>query len=215
MRAAAVVSAGHPAVAELTVAEVMTRCPDSVPADAPLCAVAAVLATNRVSAVPVLDGCRPIGVLSEVDLVRAGPRARGDRASLTARQVMTAPVATIAADEPLSAAARRLAATGVRRLFVVEHGRLVGVLSRRDLLRGYLRDDDEIREQVERDGLATGHQVLVRADVRDGEVLLLGRAEYRSDLPGIERVVRAVPGVVAVRNRMSFWWNDEVERSPR
>lgn len=57
-------------------------------------------------------------------------------------------------------------------------------------------------------GLVPDQHTLVRAEFRDGVVLLLGRVDYRSALPGIGRLVRAVPGVVEVRNRMSYRWDD-------
>lgn len=82
---------------------------------------------------------------------------------------------------------------------------------------GPLCADDVIREQVERavrDALPD-QRVVVRASVRAGSVLLVGRVEYRSDLRVIDSVVRAVPGVVEVRNRMSFLWNDTALRGAR
>ncbi|MGW4113013.1 CBS domain-containing protein [Actinosynnema sp. NPDC004786] len=76
---------------------------------------------------------------------RPGTQAHG----VTPADVMTIPVATIGPDEPASAAARELAARNVRRLFVVDTGgRLVGVLARRDLLRVFLRTDEELRREV-------------------------------------------------------------------
>lgn len=197
---------------EQTVAAAMTRCPISVPVDAPFHGVAAILSGRRISAVPVVDEAgSPVGVVSEVDLMQAGLHPGRTLADLTAGEVMTSPVVTVAPGEDLTTAARRLADAGVRRLFVVEDGRLVGVLSRSDMLRGYLRDDDEVREQVERAvlELLPGQHTVVRASVRAGVVLLLGRVEYRSALRGVDALVREVPGVVEVRNRMSFLWNDE------
>lgn len=193
---------------DATVSAVMTRCPISVPADAPLGTVASVLAGRRVGAVPVVDGAgAPIGVVSEIDLIRAGLDQDVDRR--TARDVMTGPVMSVAVDEPLPAAARRLSEAGVRRLFVVEDGRLTGVLSRRDLLAGYLRADDDIRVDVEHGVQArlTGRE-LVSVEVRDGVVLLLGRVGWRSELEPLGAAAAAVPGVVEVRNRVGYFWND-------
>lgn len=187
-----------------TVAAAMTHRPVSVRPDTPFESIAAILSANRVSAVPVVDDTgRPVGVVSELDLIRGRSLARP-----TARELMTVPVVTVPPDEPLDTAARRLSRARVRRLFVVEDGRLAGVLTRGDLLRGYLRDDDEIRGQVERAvrELLPGAEVGVT--VHDGVVLLLGRAEYRSALSGVDEVAGAVPGVVVVRNRITFRWDD-------
>jgi len=194
-----------------TVASVMTHRPVSVPGDTPFHTFAALLASRRIAAVPVTgrDG-RLVGVVSERDLIRAGLRRGGDLGALTARELMTTSLVIVGMDDSVPAAARRLTDAGVRRLYVVEDGRLVGVLSRRDLLHSYLRDDDEIRTEVERDVLASlsGEQVVVRASVADGVVLLVGRVEWRSRLAGIDALVRAVPGVVDVRNRIGYQWDD-------
>jgi CBS domain-containing protein len=117
------------------VASLMTRRPVSVPAGAPFASVAAVLSRNGISAVPVVDRDGALlGVVSQADLI--GGR---DGAGLTARELMTAPAHTVAADATVLTATRLLAKAGVRRLFVTEGGRLAGVLSRRDLLRSYFR----------------------------------------------------------------------------
>ncbi len=204
-----------------TVATVMTHRPVSVREDSPFHSIAALLSANRIGAVPVIDDSGVlVGVVSEMDLIRAGPRTNRSLGDLVARDLMSAPPTTVGMAESVPGAAQRLAATGVRRLFAVENGRLTGVLSRRDLLRSYLRDDDDIRVQVERDVLALlpSDHTLVRASVTDGVVLLVGRVEWHSALAGIDAVVRAVPGVVEVRDRIGYQWDDGVgptERSPR
>jgi CBS domain-containing protein len=186
----------------MTVGSVMTRCPVSVPAGAPFATVAAILSRRRIGAVPVVDrDGRLIGVVSEADLI--GGR---DGAGVTARELMTTAVHTVAADVTLPAATRQLAEAGVRRLFVTENGRLVGVLSRRDLLSTYLRDDDEIRTDVERALAALSDRVNV--SVQDGVVLLLGRVEWRSARATIAARVRAVPGVVEVADRLGYVFDD-------
>ena len=125
-----------------TVGSVMTRCPVTVPTGAPFATVAAILNRRRIGAVPVVDrDGRLVGVVSEADLL--GGR---DGAGVTARELMTPTVHTATADTTLPAATRQLAVTGVRRLFVTEHGRLVGVVSRRDLLSTYLMPIDDTEE---------------------------------------------------------------------
>lgn len=184
-----------------TVASVMTRCPVSVPAGAPFATVAAILTRRQIGAVPVVDrDGRLVGVVSEADLI--GGR---DGAGVTARELMTPTVQTVPAGTTLAAATRRLAESGMRRLFVTEHGRLVGVLSRRDLLQSYLRDDDEIRADVEQVVAQAGR---VNVSVRDGVVLLLGMVEWRSMRAAIAERVRAVPGVVEVVDRVGYAFDD-------
>ncbi|HEY7596096.1 MAG TPA: CBS domain-containing protein [Actinophytocola sp.] len=199
-----------------TVETRMTHRPISVSAGASCHDIAAILAGNRIGAVPVLDEQgRLVGAVSELDLVQAGLRAPGDLAALTACEVMTSPV-TVRPDMPLQTATRLLGAAGIRRLFVVADGRLVGVVSRGDLLRCYARHDAEIRDEVERVvRAALPDAVVVRAGVEDGVVLLVGRVQWRSDLAGVEPLVRTVPGVTAVRNRLGFVWDDRDRRNRR
>jgi len=192
------VTTGMPA---MTVGTVMTRCPVSVVAGAPFATVAAVLSRHGIGAVPVVDrDGRLVGVVSEGDLI--GGR---DGAGVTARELMSRHPRTVAEDTTLPAVVRLLAETGVRRLFVTEHGRLVGVVSRRDLLTTYLRDDDAIRADVER---VLSDQPPLGVTVHDGVVLLLGRVEWRSTRAVLVERVRAVPGVVAVLDRLGYVFDD-------
>lgn len=191
-----------------TVGDVMTRCPVSVPLDAPFETLAAILTHERISAVPVVDAAGvPAGVVSEADLIGA-PR------TATARELMTSPPRTVALDASLSTAARLLADAGVRRLFVTEHGRLAGVLSRRDLLKTYLVEDDIVREWVRRALVAVlpADRPAPSVSVRDGVVLLLGRVEWRSEKDAVDECVRAVPGVVEVVDRLGYVFDDRPRR---
>ena len=150
---------------EIAVGALMTRNVVTVEPETPFRTLVAVMTGHSVSAVPVVDGRgRPIGVVSEADLLakqefhggrdelprhdRAG-RDRWFRAQgRNAAEVMTTPVRVVHADEPVSAAARLLAQTGIRRLFVTSwNGRLIGVVSRGDLLRVYLRDDHSVTRE--------------------------------------------------------------------
>lgn len=184
----------------VTVADVMTRCPISVPVDAPFQTIAGALSHHRISAVPVVDRQgRPVGVVSGADLLGAGR-------DTTARELMTSPVRTVTAGVALPTASRVLVEAGVRRLFVTEGGRLIGVVSRRDLLTTFLRDDDAIRDEVEQRvrPLLASRRAPFQVSVHDGVVLLLGRAEWRGTVAVADERARAVPGVVDVRNRLGY-----------
>ncbi|HEX8869655.1 MAG TPA: CBS domain-containing protein, partial [Lentzea sp.] len=185
---------------------------------------------NKISAVPVLDGGYPVGVVSEADLVpkeefRGGTeeapglfaghatKHRWEQAGgVTARDVMTSPVKSIPSDLAASAAARELASSGVRRLFVLDaDGALVGVVSRRDLLKLFLRDDEELRTTI-RDEIF-GRMLWVDPNtvdvkVTDGVVELEGELERQSEVDIAEHLVRVLPGVVDVHNRLRCSWND-------
>ncbi|MDV9172384.1 CBS domain-containing protein [Streptomyces sp. W16] len=126
------------------------------------------------------------------------------------RQVSALPVG---AGATLAQAARTMARAKVKRLPVVDHaGRLEGVVSRADLLKVFLRDDEEIAEEVRRKVVAhlfPGPASDVRVEVRDGVVRLGGRVRDTSLVPVAARLVRAVEGVVDV----GFGLDEPVDRS--
>lgn len=218
------------------VADVMTRELVTVFPETPFKDVVDLIVGHEISAVPVVDAHnRLLGVVSEADLLCkeehvddeddahpaffAGPRTRAGyrkAAGLTARDVMTSPALTIGSQAFLPSAARELAHAHVRRLFVLENGKLAGVIARRDLLRGFLRSDKDIQEAVERDvfhDALWANPGMVRATVRHGVVTLTGRLEYEADVDIAEHLVKALPGVVGVRNRLLFVWNGETDRA--
>jgi CBS-domain-containing membrane protein len=209
---------------EPTVADVMTRDVVTVDALAPFKEVVRRMLEHRVSALPVLDADGIlVGVVSEADLILkqdrglegggrlfAGPHRVADRAKaagLRAHELMSTPVISIGPDAPLCEAARRMHRGGVKRLPVVdEEGRLVGIVSRADLLRVYLRADADILREVREDVIRRTLWIdpaTIRIDVHDGVVTLEGSVERESMLPVLERLVASVPGVVAVNDRLS------------
>ncbi|GAB3899667.1 CBS domain-containing protein [Kibdelosporangium lantanae] len=196
---------------ELTVAAVMTKDPVTVTPETKFKDIVAVLSQHGISAVPVVrsDGT-PVGVVSETDLTRR-QETPGTSTGGTAKDVMSPRVLAVDANESVSFAARELHRRGVRRLFVLDHGRLVGVVSRRDLLKVFLRSDDEIRLDIEREVF----QRVLWADlgavdvaVDHGVVALTGTLERRSEVEIAGRLTGAVPGVVQVRNRLDHSWDD-------
>jgi CBS domain-containing protein len=183
------------------------------------------LATRRVSALPVVDDRgHVLGVVSEADLllkreqpsrplvqVLSAPRRRRERAkaqATAAAELMSRPAVTIDPEATLAAAARRLHAARVKRLPVVDAGgRLVGIVSRVDLLKGFLRSDEELHSEIVEDVIFG--DLLMGPDrfdvhVQDGVVVLQGRCERRSLIPVVVRAVAAVDGVVRVENRLGY-----------
>ncbi|MFJ9909590.1 CBS domain-containing protein [Streptomyces sp. NPDC101152] len=174
---------------------------------------------HGVSALPVVDGDgHVIGIVSEADLLPKEEfrdcdpdrytqlRRLSDLAkagSITAEELMTAPALTVQVDATLAQAARTMARARVKRLPVVDAtGRLEGVVSRADLLKVFLRDDESIAEEVRREVVAYLFPLpasAVRVEVREGVVLLTGRVRDRSLVPVAARLARAVEGVVDVR----------------
>ncbi|UUN25639.1 CBS domain-containing protein [Streptomyces sp. FIT100] len=216
-----------------TVAELMTRQVVRARRDLPFKEIVKLLADNDVTAVPVVDELdRPMGVVSEADLLRksadqadpsgrtpiphleAWERAKAEGAS--AEELMSAPAVCAHPEWTVVEAARLMEVHGVKRLPVVdETDKLQGIVSRSDLLRIFLRRDDAIREEINRDvlrqtlGLAPSDVTVV---VREGQVSLDGSVEFRSLIPIIERLCRSVDGVVSVSTHIAYR-NDDARSS--
>ncbi len=199
------------------VRDVMTTDVVTVPGQMPYKQVARVMTGRRVSGVPVLtEEGRVAGMVSEADILRKEERAfrrlgtglprrtRRERAQARARcaaELMTSPAITIHPDAPGGAAARLMNGHRIRRLPVVDPGgKLIGMISRRDLLSVFLRPDEEIAAEVY--GLLTGILLAepdsVQVTVTDGVVTLSGSLARPNLIPVAERLASGVDGVVAV-----------------
>ncbi|MCC9306104.1 CBS domain-containing protein [Kitasatospora sp. RB6PN24] len=186
-----------------TVGEVMTHAVIAVGRDAGYRQILEKLQEWRVSAVPVLAGDgRVIGVVSEADLLLHGDRDPGHAGRLTARELMSAPAVCVHPDSPTALAAREMAHYRLKRLPVIDgDGLLVGIVSRSDLLKVYLREDQELADQVRFEVLALlrpEQAAGVEVSAMEGRISLTGTLPDADLLPVLERMVRAVPGVVDV-----------------
>ncbi|MEY9212747.1 CBS domain-containing protein [Thermobifida halotolerans] len=179
------------------------------------------LRMNGVSAVPIMDADhRVVGVVSESDLLLrlADPDLEeepGAQRAPVARNLMSAPAVTITADATPREAAERMRRHRIKRLPVVtEDGRLLGIVSRSDLLRVYFVGDGELRETVERDVLRREFDLTgVTVSVDNGVVTLDGEVPVRSVIPRLVHAVRRVEGVVRVHSRLSYDEDDLVPLS--
>lgn len=200
----------------MTVGDVMTCRVVAVTRRASFEEIVRALEQWHVSAVRVVeDGTHVVGVVSEADLLRkeehrvdgpppvGGAGASGRAAALTAEQLMTAPAVTVRGDASLAQAARAMARHQVKRLPVVDaRGMLKGVVSRGDLLKVFLRSDEDIARDVRENVVARlfpGAWRSLEVDVEDGVVTLSGLLGDRSLVPVADRLVRSVEGVVDVR----------------
>jgi CBS-domain-containing membrane protein len=213
------------AVRHRTVDDVMTHQVVTALRDTPYKTVVHLLARNDVAAVPVVDDQqRPIGIVSEADLLHkesAQPDPQGHGPGLwlrrkdrsragaeTAGALMNAPVVTARPEWSLVEAARVMDRHHLKRLAVVdEAGRLVGIVSRSDLLGVFLRHDRAILDEIRHDVLE--HTLYLAPDavsvqVLDGVVTLRGKLERRSLVPITVRLCRAVDGVVTVHDHLRF-----------
>jgi CBS-domain-containing membrane protein len=210
-----------------TVQDVMTRDVVAVRGATPFKELVRLLNEHRITALPVLEdaGQVVVGVVSETDLAlkevaplredhapvfetaeRRSERAKA--ASLTAADLMTAPAVTAGPDELVVVAAKRMHDRDVKRLVVVDHGgALVGIVTRADLLKVFLRSDDEVRFEV-LDHVAGDLLRLrpgtVEVEVDDGVVRLAGRVPRRTQARALAALAQQVDGVVAVESRLEW-----------
>lgn len=222
-------------MSNIKVRDVMTRAVVTVAPGTPLREVARILAERGISGAPVVDEADSlIGIISEGDFLakqrgRSGADAGGllalwgrrpvhpDRRVLaqTAIQAMTAPAVTIEADRTLREAAALMIDRAINRLPVMSDGRLVGIVTRGDLVRAYVHRDDEtlrvIRDNVLHDTMWIDPDDL-GVEVRDGHVRLAGRVDRRSTATIIEKLVGLVDGVDQVESFLT--WDAEDTRLP-
>jgi CBS domain-containing protein len=213
-----------------TVQDVMITDVVTVLTDTPYSEIVSTLARYKISAVPVLDGFgHVVGVVSEADLLLkmefagddAEPRffewgtrktKRTKARGATAAELMTSPAITVQPGVPLAQAAKHLDSEGIKRLPVTdEHGRLVGIVSRRDLLRMYLRPDYQLRQEVVEDVLRRLlwiDPLTVEVDVTDGVVTLNGLVDRKSTAEIAVHVTNSVPGVINVVNQLAWNYDD-------
>ncbi|MFF4713163.1 CBS domain-containing protein [Streptomyces eurythermus] len=177
----------------------------------------------KVSALPVLEGDgRVIGVVSEADLLPkeefrdsdpdlfAQLRRLPDAAkagAMSAEELMSTPAVTVHEDATLAQAARIMAVRHVKRLPVVNaEGVLEGVVSRGDLLKVFLRADDDLADEIRRDivdVLFPAPVEPVHIVVRDGVATLTGRVGDAALIPLAARLVQGVEGIVGVDCRLA------------
>ncbi|KIQ66515.1 hypothetical protein TR51_02765 [Kitasatospora griseola] len=201
-----------------TVGAMMTRQVVTVSPGTGFREIVALLAEYDITAVPVVDtDHRPLGVVSEADLLRT-QLAQYDPASMlpapvhlrgtgtTAADLMTSPAVCTTPDSTVVAAARLMTRRRVKRLPVVSpaDGRLIGTVSRGDLLRVFLREDRAIRREIVEEVLTTvegASPALIAVDVVQGEVTLSGTTAPHCPARTLRELCAAVDGVVSVTDR--------------
>jgi CBS domain-containing protein len=220
------------------VREVMSHYVFTVREDATFKEVALVLHRNHVSGVPVVDDAgKLVGVVSEGDLILkeehaangklTGSQWRGRFRSETeppwwfrrrkagatvARDLMTSPAISIQPEATTGEAAKIMRQDRVRRLPVLDaDGSLVGIVTRADLVRTFLRSDMLIREDIEtalvqpRRSVEPGQLIVT---VAGGVATVEGTVGSRSQIGPILQIVAAVPGVVDVVSHVGFRIDD-------
>jgi CBS-domain-containing membrane protein len=185
---------------------------------------------HQVNALPVVDPDRRLlGIVSETDLALkqeeqqpshqvpffAGAARRQQRtkaSGTTAADLMSRPVVTVLAGSSLGGAARLLHRRDVRHLPVVDpEGRLVGIVTRRDLLSVFLQTDGDLHQEITAGVLHRTFNLpaeAVQVEVHEGVVTLSGRVPWRSTAGEMVERVGALDGVVSVVDRLS-WVDDD------
>lgn len=221
-----------------TVGEIMTNDVISVPAETRFRDIVQVMADHAVGVVPVVDAeGTPLGIISEADLLhkeefkdwqsdsrplwerKARRQARQRSEALSAREVMTSPVITVSQHERIAEAARIMAQHRIKHLPVTDHGgHLIGIVARGDLLRIFLRPDEEIREEiieeVVRHALWEDPEQL-HVTVTDGSVLLSGTVAVASTVPFAVRLTQSIDGVIDVREELTYERDDRKDLNTR
>ena len=205
-----------------TVKDIMTTRVISVRKETTFRDMAAALREYRVSAFPVVDDDRKvIGVVSAADLLAkealADPGVMAEvlhhedvrkAGGLTAGDLMTHPAVTAAPGDPVEQAARMMHFMRVRRLPVVNSGgELVGILSRSDVLAVFDRPDEDIRRDIVDTIFRHEFRIdprLFTVTVESGVVTMEGCPETAALGRDLVRKARHVPGVVAVRDRLTY-----------
>jgi CBS domain-containing protein len=216
----------------MKVEELMTRDVETVSPETSLKEVAAILSRRRISGLPVVDDDgRLLGVVSEADILLKEQGPASEESGLlgwltgrhdaderleaqTAGEAMTAPAVSIAPERQAHEAARVMVERQINRLPVVEGDRVVGIVTRADLVRAFTRSDEEIEREIEDDVLVRTLWLdpsRISVSVDQGVVALAGEAETRTEAQLLEAFVRRVPGVVDVRSEVS-WEVDDLAR---
>ncbi|MFJ3519297.1 CBS domain-containing protein [Streptomyces sp. NPDC090131] len=197
-----------------TVSDVMTHTAIAIGREASYKEIVELLNAWKVSAVPVLEGeGRVVGVVSEADLLPKEEFRREEpvlpdqldeaskAAGVLAEELMSSPAVTVHTHATVTEAARIMARKGVKRLPVVnELGLLEGVVSRSDLLKVFLRPDEELEEEIRRAVLAElAPGARLDLSVQDGVVVLRGPLRDRALVPLLARAIRGVEGIVDVQ----------------
>ena len=215
----------------------MTRDVVTVAPDTPLKDVAALLDEKHISGLPVCDTDGAVlGVVSEADILRTeqgiGPDVAGrlrwffrrlddelDRlGARTAGEAMTAPALTIRPIEQASAAARLMVTYGINRLPVVAEGKLVGIVTRADLVRAFHRTDEEIADEIRDDVLGNALWIdpeSLGLTVEDGVVTVSGPVDTDLVIETVIHSIRRVPGVVDIHADLHSRAGESRHSAPR
>ena len=184
--------------------EIMTKSVLTVLPTATVGKASEMLTYRGFSALPVVDAQGTlVGIVTEADLIRnrfpeqsGDPAAVGQSPARIVADVMTAPAVAVSHDAEISVLARVMLGEHRRCVPIVDGTRLVGVVTRRDMVRVLSRTDEEIAADVRKHLQVLGGQARWSVQVTDGEVIVRDLFEEASDRPVAQVLTEAVPGVI-------------------
>jgi CBS domain-containing protein len=195
----------------MRVQDAMTSAVLTAHADDAVKDAAALLARHGYTCLPVVDGDGDlIGVVTEADVVRDqlphDPRSTILRDELTqpppaatVADVMTTDVRTVSPRDDVADVAKSMVGDKLRSIPVVDGGRLVGIITRRDVVRVVGRPDDEVAREIRRRlSLAFGADWRWQVEVERGSVQIADAMDDPADRHAVAVLAAAVPGVLHV-----------------
>jgi len=208
----------------MKVRDVMTQNVYTATPELSLKAVATRMLQYGISGMPVVSGDRVVGVVSETDILfkeRVAPDRKGlvdwlvhygedpPLAKLDARttgDAMTTPAVTIGPNRSVADAATLMLDLGIDRLPVIDGDELVGIVTRSNLVRAFIRDDAEIERDIRQAGVLRRlwmDPAQVEISVEDGNVVLDGRVDTPQLADALVAFAEQTPGVISVESRLT------------
>ncbi len=207
----------------MRIRDLMTTDVKTIDAAAPLKEAARHMLEAGISGMPVTDGDKLVGIITEADFVHNEADRRVEKRAGLLRllhhdhdipsqdrlvgDVMTRALLVIDPEEDHAVAARLMEKHRIKRIPVVEGDKLVGLVSRADMLRAYVRPDsdivDEINSHVMKEILWIDPK-RVDVDCVDGNVSLQGRLETKSDASLLVELTKRLDGVTSVHDHLDF-----------
>jgi len=208
----------------MKVRDVMTEAVYTVTGDTPLKTVATRMLEYGISGMPVVEGDRLVGVVSETDILfkeRVAPDRKGlvdwlvhyaedppvaKLDARTAAESMTTPAVTVGPDRSVADAAALMLDLRIDRLPVVDGDELIGIVTRADLVRAFTRPDAEIQREIRETGLLRRYWLNpaeVDVTVEDGNVVLSGSVHSPALAESLVAFIERTPGVVSVESRLT------------
>jgi len=207
----------------MRIRDLMTNDVLTIGSDTPLKEAARRMLEAGISALPVIDDDHLIGIITEADFVATEadrrPRQRAGLLRYIHREaqipsqerfvgdVMTTDVVVIGPDDDHADAARLMEKNKIKRIPVVENGRLMGLLARSDMLRAYTRPDQDIIDELTSRVMS---EVLwidprrVAIECIEGNIVLVGQMETKSDASLLVELTRRLDGVVSVKDKLTW-----------